>query len=92
MANDDLSGEFRRKNEPVKKNWEGVRAALNEPPIICEALLDGFWPTSRIANEEEDPMEDDGTLREEYAEDPPFVGCRRDRPPPLFRIGWIGDR
>ena len=32
-------------------------------------------------------MEDDGTLREEYAEDPPFVGRRRDRPPPLFCVG-----
>ena len=32
-------------------------------------------------------MEDDGTLREEYAEDPPFVGRRRERPPPLFCVG-----
>ena len=71
----------------MKKYWEGVRAAFNEPPVVREALLDGFWPTSRIANEEEDQMEDDGTLREEYAEDPPFVGHRRDRPPPSFRVG-----
>jgi hypothetical protein len=30
---------------------------------------------------------DDGTVREEYAEDAPFVGRRRDRPPPSFRVG-----
>ena len=31
-------------------------------------------------------MEDDGIVREEYAEDAPFVGCRRDRPRPSFRV------
>ena len=28
----------------------------------------------------------DGTLLEEDAEDAPFVGCRRDRPRPSFRV------
>ena len=54
MANNDLSGEFKRKNEPVKKYLEGMRAALNEPSVVRETFLDGFWTTSRIANEEED--------------------------------------
>ena len=31
MANQDLSGEFRRKNESVMKYWEGVRGALQDP-------------------------------------------------------------
>jgi hypothetical protein len=35
----------------------------------------------------EDEFMDDGTVREEYVEDAPFVGRRRDRPAPLFRIG-----
>lgn len=30
---------------------------------------------------------DDGTVCEEYAEDAPFVGRRRDRPPPSFCVG-----
>jgi hypothetical protein len=30
---------------------------------------------------------DDGTVREEYAEDAPFVGRRCDRPLPSFRVG-----
>jgi hypothetical protein len=30
---------------------------------------------------------DDGTVREEYAEDAPSVGRRRDRPLPSFRVG-----
>jgi hypothetical protein len=30
---------------------------------------------------------DNGRIREEYAEDAPFVGRRRDCPPPSFCIG-----
>ena len=30
-ANDDFSGEFRRKNEPVSQYWRGVKAALDLP-------------------------------------------------------------
>jgi hypothetical protein len=35
----------------------------------------------------EDEYMDDGIVREEYAEDALFVGCRRDRPSPSFRVG-----
>lgn len=87
MANDDLSGEFRRKNDPIKDYWKGVRVALDSPLMVRTTLEDGFWPASRIDNVVEDQMENDGTLREEYAEDPPFVGRRRDRPRPSFRVG-----
>ena len=31
MADSDESGEFRRKNDPVKEYWKGVREALDEP-------------------------------------------------------------
>ena len=51
-----------------------------------DALLDGFWPASRIAPREIDRMQRDGTLREEDAEDAPFVGRRRDHPRPSFRV------
>ena len=47
----------------------------------------GFWPTSRIELNIADHMEKGGTLHEEYAEDPIFVGRRRDRPRPSFRVG-----
>ena len=30
MADSDESGEFRRKNDPVKEYWKGVREALDE--------------------------------------------------------------
>jgi hypothetical protein len=87
MANQDLSGEFRRKNEPVRRYWEGVRSALNAPFVVRETLQDGFWPNSRIDEEVEDQYLDDGQMREEFAEDAPFVGRRRDRPAPSFRVG-----
>ena len=58
-----------------------MRIALNEPLVGRETLRDGFWPNSQIANEEEDQYLDNGTMREEFADDAPFVGRRRDRPP-----------
>ena len=87
MANEDLSGEFRRMNEPLKYYWQGVRSALTTPVPAREILQNGFWPSSRFAPEMEDQFLDDGTIREEFAEDAPFVGRRRDRPAPSFRVG-----
>ena len=48
MANSDESGEFRRKNDPVKEYWKGVREALDEPMQERERLKEGFWPASRV--------------------------------------------
>jgi hypothetical protein len=58
-------------------------AAISVP----QTLQNGFWPSSRFAPAVEDEYMDDGTVRKEYAEDAPFVGCRRDRPPPSFHVG-----
>ena len=63
-----------------------MRTALDEPLVVRQTLRDGFWPASRVTEEPEDTRRQDGTLREEFAEDPPFVGRRRDRPRPSFRI------
>jgi hypothetical protein len=76
MADDDQSGEFRRKNGPIKEYWKGVRAALDAPLEPRETLLHGFWPASRIIHDEEERRERDGTLPEGDAEDAPFVGRR----------------
>ena len=86
MADDDLSGEFRRQNNPSKDYWKGVRAALDATLEPRESLLDGFWPASRIVQDEADRMRRDGTLQEEDAEDAPFVGRKRDRPRASFRV------
>ena len=86
MAEDDLSGEFRRKNDPLKEYWKGVRTALDVALEPREGLLQGFWPASRIIHDESDRMRRDGTLQEEDAEDAPFVGRKRDRPRASFRV------
>jgi hypothetical protein len=54
--------------------------------LVLQTLQNGFWPSSRFAPTVEDEHMDDGTMREEYVEDAPFVGCRHDRPPPSFRV------
>ena len=42
MANDDFSGEFRRKNEPLSEYWRGVKIALDLPLPSVESLEVGF--------------------------------------------------
>ena len=42
MANDDFSGEFRRKNELVSQYWRDVKVALYLLLPIEESLKDGF--------------------------------------------------
>ena len=54
MANDDFSGEFRRKNEPLSEYWRGVKIALDLPLPSVESLRGGFWPTSRFTPSEAD--------------------------------------
>jgi hypothetical protein len=54
---------------------------------VSKTLRGGFWPSSRFGLDVEDEFMDDSTVREEYAEDAPFVGRRRDRPAPSFRVG-----
>jgi len=87
MADQDLSGEYRRKNTPVERYWEGVRSAFNASLLAQETLQDGFWPQSQISEEVEDQYLDDGQLREEFTEDAPFIGRRRDRLAPSFCVG-----
>ena len=43
MVDSDESGEFRRKNDPVKGYLKGVREALDEPYQERERLMEGFW-------------------------------------------------
>jgi len=74
MANEDLSSEFRRKNEHIMYYWRGVKTALDMPLEESPSLRQGFWPQSRYAPSVVDEYELDGTLREEYAEDASFIG------------------
>ena len=48
--------------------------------------MEGFWPASRVEEEEADHMDRNGRVGEEYEEDPPFVEQRCDRPRPSFRV------
>ena len=87
MANEDLSGEFRRKNEHIMYYWRGVKTALDMPLENRLLYERDFGQHSRYAPSIVDEYEMDGTLREEYAEDAPFIGQRRHCPPPSFRVG-----
>ena len=79
MANDDFSGEFRRKNKPVGQYWRDVKVALDLPLPTKESLKDDFWPRSRFTLEA-NQFQEDGTLREEFATNATHVGRRGDHP------------
>jgi hypothetical protein len=87
MANEDLSGKFQRRNEPLSYYWRAVKSVLPLPLLVQDSLQSGFWPSSTFGPALEDQFHDNGTMREEYAEDARFMGRRRNRPPPSFRVG-----
>jgi len=79
--------ESRRLYEPLSYYWSNVKEALSiamDAPLL---LQHGFWPSTRLAHAVEDEYTEEGRAREEYGEDDHFVGHRRDRPPPSFRVG-----
>ena len=84
MANDDFSGEFRKKNEPLSQYWRGVKATLDLSLSVEDFLKGNFWPTSRFTPSKADQFQEDGTLREEFGTDVPHVGRRRVRPAKSF--------
>lgn len=86
LCNEDGSGEARRRFEHLVLYWRAVNATLKEPIEPSAELKDGFWPSTRVETTEEDELDDEGEVREEFAEDDAFVGNLRNRPNPSFRV------
>ena len=62
--------------------WRAVKACLPEHIEPFEELRDSFWPSTRVKVAEEDELDDDGKVCEEFVEDDVFVEQRRDHPFP----------
>jgi hypothetical protein len=54
MVNEDLSGEFQRRNEPLSYYWRVVKSALPLPLRVRDSLQSGFWPSSTFGPALED--------------------------------------
>jgi hypothetical protein len=54
MVNEDLSGEFQRRNEPLSYYWRAVKSALPLPLRVRDSLQSGFWPSSTFGPALED--------------------------------------
>jgi hypothetical protein len=87
VSAEDITGEYRRTHEHLIQYWRRVKLALAQDPVVSRTLRNGFWPKTRISPSAEDKFMDHGELREEFGVDAPFVGRRRDRPAPSFRVG-----
>jgi hypothetical protein len=44
MANEDISSEFRRQNEPLSYYWRAVMSAMDAAISVPQTLQNGFWP------------------------------------------------
>jgi hypothetical protein len=64
-----------------------MKLVLAQDLVVLRTLRNGFWPKTRIFPSAEDKFMDHGELREEFGVDALFVGRRRDRPAPSFRVG-----
>ena len=80
------SVESRRIYEPLTYYWNNVKEALAIPFDAPPALQHDFWPSTQLGHSAEDEFDEYGTLRKDYAEDDHFVGHKRDRPGPSFRV------
>ena len=56
------------------------------PPSPMASLVNGFWPATCIQRQENVPLSNDRTLREEFAEDKPFIGAVGEQPRPSFQV------
>ena len=86
MTNEDIFGEFRRRNELLSYYWRAVRSAMTLDILVSKTLCGGFWPSSRFSLDVEDKFMNDSTVCEEYVEDAPFVERRRDHLAPSFHV------
>jgi hypothetical protein len=84
---EDITSEYRRRHEHLIHYWKGVKLAMLQEPLGSRMLRNGFWPRTQIFPILEDRYMENGELQEEFGGDTPFVGCRRDRPVPSFRVG-----
>jgi hypothetical protein len=86
LSNEDSTRDYRRRYEHLWYYWLAVKDALVLPIQPIPSLQDGFRPVSRIASIVEDEFIEDGSVHKEYDEDDHFVGQRRDRHTPSFRV------
>ena len=87
-SEEDSTGEYHRRYEPLSYYWQCVMVALDASTRFDETLKDGFWPTIRVAPSFEDEFTKTDNVWEEYDEDEHFVGQARDRPAESFRVNW----
>ena len=86
LSQEDSTGEYCRRYEPLSYYWRGVRTTLDMPLEYNAVLKDGFWPMSRVGPSFEDQFMEAGDVREEYDENEHFVGQARDHPLESFRV------
>jgi hypothetical protein len=86
LARKDPSGSYARSHGDLIAYWKGVRDALKVTPPPRPNLQNGFWLATRVQTSVNDTMTIDGIVREEFAQDEPFIGPVGEQPRPSFRV------
>jgi hypothetical protein len=85
LAEKDPSSLYARSHNDLIVYWKGVRDALQmPPPSQVASLVNGLWPAIRIQEQDNVPLSNDGTLREEFAKEEPLIGTVGEQPRPSF--------
>ena len=63
-----------------------MQDALKFPLLLHLNVQNGFWPTTQEQTSVNDTMIVDGIVKEEFAEDEPFIGLVGEQPRPSFRV------
>jgi hypothetical protein len=87
LAQRDHTGSYARSHGDLIIYWKGIRDVLKlPPPPLRTSLVNGFWPSTCIQISDTVPLLHDGIVREEFADDEPFIGLVAEQPRPSFRV------
>ena len=48
MVNKDISGDFRRRSEPLSYYWRVVKSPMASKILVQQTLQNGFWPSQGL--------------------------------------------
>jgi hypothetical protein len=87
LAQRDHTGSYARSHGDLIIYWKDVRDALKLPlPPLQTSLINGFWLSTHIQISDTIPLSHDEIVREEFADDEPFIGPVAEQPRSSFQV------
>jgi hypothetical protein len=74
LAQKGPSRSYAKSHGDLIAYWKDVQDALKVPFPTWSCLQNEIWPATQVQSSVNDTMTADGIVREEFAEDKPFIG------------------